>query len=484
MTISNRRSLEQFAAWIVATGRHVPYRLFDEAERTLSGRQERSAAERQVLADKLERWRYQLLSQGAVTSDPTARDLAESLDLAANELAQRPPRAPRCVRRALGFLAEPSTHCRQPREPELTEFKASLDVDLDELIRRAADCTARYFSEPSGGRPVCSASHRSIVLYAPLYVSNFCINHCTYCAFRYPHKIQRVHLDRDEVLRQARLLGEQGLRHLLLVAGDFPKLTSLEFFAQIVKDLCDEGFSIALEIAAQSTAAYARLVEAGACGVTLYQETYDEQLYAQYHPRGGKSRFDWRLEALERAAEAGMSRLGLGVLLGLGDPAEDVLAMIQHGQYLRARFPDVALAFSLPRIHKAPDGFFSPYRVEDETFVRFYCLLRLAFPDAQLVLSTREHVDLRNRLAKICITQMSAGSCTAPGGYGADRADQDRRQQFAVADHRTPAEVAQWLRDAGLEVSWEIAAGAEAQSCSAASQFSPTDGRVKGTSTE
>jgi len=477
MNVSCRRPLEEFAAWIAATGEHAAYhlRLLDEAERTLAGQQESSPERRQALADKLERWRYQLLSHVAATSDPMERELAESLDLAANKLAQRPVWAPRSLRKALSSVAEMSQY-HQPGDLDLAEVEASLgpNVGLEELTRRAAACTAGLVSRPiasesgNGGPSAHSASvensHsaevvRRVVLYAPLYLSNYCTNHCAYCAFRYPHNIHREHLDHSDVLRQAQFLGEQGLRHLLLVAGDYPKLTSTKYFAEIIEVLSDEGFSVAIEIAAQSTASYVQLVRAGACGVTLYQETYDEKLYARYHPRGSKARFDWRLEALERAAEAGIPRLGLGVLLGLGEPVNDVLTLIRHGQYLHSRFPGVALAFSLPRIHDAPDGFRPPYHVDDEAFVRFYCVLRLAFPHAHLVLSTREHVDLRNRLAKICITQMSAGSRTAPGAYGGDRVDQTKRQQFAVADHRTPAEVAQWLRNAGLEVSWEIGTG-------------------------
>lgn len=474
MNIPTRRPLGEFAAMIAATDEHGPYhlRLLDEAARALAGLTEIAIPRRLELADKLERWRYQLLGHRPAARGTANRALAESLDLAANELARRPARAPRAVRKALDPTAGPSMWHRQPGGLDLAEVEASLrrDAGLDELVRRAAACTVGQFRGPiapesasaspvhSGlipGQPSASPA-RKMLLYAPLYASNFCINHCLYCAFRYPQRLQRQHLDRSAVLRQAQILWRRGLRHLLLVAGDFPKLTSTDYFAEIVADLRDQGFSIAVEIAAQSTASYARLVEAGACGVTLYQETYDEQLYARYHPRGTKAPFDWRLEALERAAEAGMPRLGLGVLLGLGEPVYDVLTMIRHGQYLRTRFPEVSLAFSLPRIHEAPGGFRPPYAVDDDVFVRFYCVLRLAFPRAHLVLSTRERTELRNRLAKICITQMSAGSCTAPGGYTADVANQRGGQQFPVADHRAPEEVAQWLRAAGLEVSWKI----------------------------
>jgi len=294
-----------------------------------------------------------------------------------------------------------------------------------------------------------------ILLYAPLYLSNYCINHCRYCGFRHPNPIPRKHLTQEEALREAEVLYDRGFRHILLVAGDFPRRTTTDYYCQVLRALKTRGIAPAIEIAPQTTDDYAALASAGACGVTLYQETYAEELYALYHPRGSKVAYDWRLEGLERAAEAGVARLGLGILLGLADPREDLIPLIRHGRYLAGRFPDRALAFSLPRIHDTPSGFQVPFPVDDETFVRMCCALRIAFPQAELLLSTREPADLRNRLAEICITQMSAGSCTSPGGYeetGEPRAG----QQFPVADHRSPAEVAAWLREEGFEVVWSI----------------------------
>jgi 2-iminoacetate synthase len=201
---------------------------------------------------------------------------------------------------------------------------------------------------------------------------------------------------------------------------------------------------------------YARMARAGASGVTLYQETYQEELYRRVHPRGPKVWFDWRLEAPERAAEAGMKRLGLGILLGLADPALDLRCLIRHGKYLLNRFPELKLAFSLPRIHEAPDGFKSGVAVDDETFIRMYCALRFSFPTADLVLSTREPPALRDRLARICITQMSAGSCTAPGGYTRTENNSHAREQFPIFDHRTNAQVADALERSGFDLSWHI----------------------------
>jgi len=212
------------------------------------------------------------------------------------------------------------------------------------------------------------------------------------------------------------------------------------------------GVSTAIEIAPQSEESYAAMVEAGVCGVTLYQETYDERLYAYYHPQGPKASYQWRLESMDRAASGGIGRLGFGVLLGLADPCADVSAMVAHAGRINRQFPDRTLAFSLPRIHEAPQGFEVAYPVDDDMFVRLYCALRLAFPRAELVLSTRESEALRDRLAKICITQMSAGSSTAPGGYSQAAAD----EQFPITDHRSVADVARWLDDEGFCVAWDI----------------------------
>ncbi|MBN2476410.1 MAG: radical SAM protein [Pirellulales bacterium] len=316
--------------------------------------------------------------------------------------------------------------------------------------------TRRHFTAPGSNR-------RRILLYAPLYLSNYCLNHCVYCGFRQPRDVPRRHLDLDEAVGQAEILCRRGFRHILLVAGDDPRLTTPEYYAGLADALAERRVAPAVEIAPQSTASYAALAAAGVCGVTLYQETYNEGLYCLYHPCGSKRSFDWRLEGLERAAEAGMQRLGLGILLGLADPREDMAAMLRHAGYLRNRFPDCTLAFSLPRIHQAPEGFTPPYAVDDETFIRLYCVLRIAFPRAELVLSTREPAGLRNRLARICITQMSAGSSTAPGGYDT-RNGPSSGEQFPVCDRRRPDEVAGCLDAAGLEVVWNVPDGSKRKS--------------------
>ncbi len=443
-------SLGESVNWIRATDGHAAHhlRLLDRARAALDCARPETPCQRADLAARLERWRYQLLNERQVA--PQAGRLADALDLAANELRGRPPRAPRNPRSALG---DPSHDTR-----DMQQAWAALDpqTSLEEVAARAAALTRAHFCAPLPGGSL--AAKWRMLLYAPIYLSSHCVNHCVYCGFRFPEAIERRHLGPDQALREAEVLRDRGFRHVLLVAGEFPSLTTTDYFASILKMLAERGFQPAVEIAPQPTHSYAELHAAGAIGVTLYQETYDEALYSAYHPRGVKASFDWRLEATERAAEAGMRRLGLGILLGLGDPRTDVVALLRHARYLQERFPDRTLALSLPRIREAPAGFQGPFPVDDDTLVRLYCVLRIAQPRAELVLSTREAPELRNRLARICVTQLSAGSSTVPGGYGlpSPRSCQSSGGQFPVADHRSPAEVADWLAREGFQVAWKI----------------------------
>lgn len=452
MSTSTRFPVAPLREWVRRTDVHAAARLslLVEVLRVLDGEEASSLLGRGELADRLERWRYQWLNQQSTRLTAEDRRSLDCLDRMANELSGRggrPPRRTRQLVRDDGLAG-----------PEIAEAWRHLDParPLAPLVERARALTIERFGEPAARDPR-PASGRRMLLYAPLYLSSHCINFCTYCGFRYPRQLRRRHLSFAEAQGEANVLLRRGFRHILLVGGEFPRLTTAEYYAQVIEWLTRQAVAPAVEIAPQSTRHYARLAEAGACCVTLYQETYDETLYAEYHPKGSKASYDWRFEGLDRAADAGIGRLGLGILLGLADPVEDTRAMMQHAAYLQARHPDRTIAFSLPRIHDAPQGFRAPYRIDDELFVRLYCVLRLGFPDAELVLSTRENAVLRNRLADICITQMSAGSCTAPGGYE-DRKDGGSGEQFPVSDHRTADEMAAWLTTRGYRVAWRIGA--------------------------
>lgn len=448
MTTQLQPQLRSFADWVRTTDEHASHRLslLQQAVGLLAGERNATAQERLCLAEKLERWRYQRLNEQPGDLPPREQGLADALDLAANELAGREPRPPRATRAAIRDASEDTG--------SIAKALALLESDTsaEELTAQARTLTREHFSRPTSD----GSCKRRMLLYAPLYLSNECVNHCLYCGFRHPLPIPRQHLMLDEALTEAEVLQGRGYRRILLVAGDFPARMTTEYFSEILAALRARQVSPSIEIAPQSTESYACMVDAGTCGLTLYQETYNETLYARYHVRGPKSSYAWRLEAMDRAAEAGMPWLGFGVLLGLGDPQEELRALMRHAKYIQERFPDRTLAFGLPRIHNAPEAFQAPYPVDDDLFVRLYCTLRIAFPQAELVLSTRELAPMRNRLAQTCITQLSAGSSTAPGGYA--KPSDTSGEQFHISDHRSVTEVAQWLKDTGFEVAWDLLA--------------------------
>jgi 2-iminoacetate synthase len=462
MSIKLPPPLASLEEWIRCADRHARHRLplLAAAQRAISGAARATAEQRRDLAVRLERWRYQHLEEHRDQPSPLSRRLSDVLDLAVRQLLGAPALPPRGLRDALA-------HTVGNGEP-IERAKAALNsrFSLETIAKKAAALTLGWDiadsltpgdlspGESSGERSASISDTKQMLLYAPIYLSSHCVNHCVYCGFQFQNQIQRRHLSVEEAVAQAEILIGRGFRHILLVAGDFPRLVNTDYLRAVTGELCLRGVRVSLEIAPQSQAVYADLAAAGTCGLTLYQETYNSDLYRLYHPRGTKAWYDWRLEGLERAAEAGIGRLGLGILLGLADPRKDLLALMRHGLYLQSRFPDHTLAFSLPRIHEAPEGFQSPYPVDDETFVRMYCALRLAFPRAELVLSTRESPALRNRLAEICITQMSAGSSTVPGGYEEGRCQNGPNGQFPIHDERSSAEVADWLKSRGFEVLW------------------------------
>ena len=198
---------------------------------------------------------------------------------------------------------------------------------------------------------------------------------------------------------------------------------------------------------------YAKLFAAGIDGVTLYQETYDRPTYAKYHVKGPKSDYDHRLESHDRTASAGMRRIGLGVLLGLADWRTDAIALAVHADYLMKHYWQSQVSFSFPRIRPALNVLSdSENLVADKGLVQMMLALRLCFPDAGIVLSTRERASLRDELVKLCVTRMSAGSKTNPGGYSLKTGS---TEQFEVDDDRSASKIASMIRSVGLEPVWK-----------------------------
>ena len=352
---------------------------------------------------------------------------------------------------------------------------------LEPLCRRSQALTQQRFG-------------KVIRLFAPLYLSNECVNNCKYCGFSRDNPILRVTLTVDEVLREARALKEHGFRNLLLVAGEHPKFVSREYLADCVRALHDEIPSISLEVGPMEAEDYRPIVQAGADGLVVYQETYDRAVYADMHTAGPKRDFNWRLETPERAYAAGFRRLGIGALFGLSDWRLEALAVAAHADYLLKNCWKSQLTISLPRLRPCAGEFQPLTHIADRELVQLVCAFRLMFPDAGLVLSTREPAKLRDGLIPLGITLMSAGSHTEPGGYtgaGKEHLHQTVRGrivelgasewatisvgrassragssvasshqtnatgQFDIADGRSPQEVADLIRRLGYEPVWK-----------------------------
>jgi 2-iminoacetate synthase len=268
--------------------------------------------------------------------------------------------------------------------------------------------------------------------------------------------IRRKTLRLDEVAREARALAGRGFRNILLVSAEHPKHVGVEYVAQCVSETKRHASYVGLEIAAAEEEDYRTYVDAGCDGVVLYQETYDPDVYAAHHLGGPKKRYGWRMDALERAARGGARHLGLGALLGLGDWRFEALALLQHARWLERHCWRAQINVSFPRINPAEGGYTPVHPVGVAEFVRIICMFRLALPTAGIALSTRESPSLRDRLAPLGVTHMSAGSSTEPGGY---EHPGEAGQQFELEDTRTPAEVASGLRALGYEPvfkDWEL----------------------------
>ena len=366
---------------------------------------------------------------------------------------------------------------------EVAAALARRDLDLANLATLLSPAAAGQLERLAkrSNRLTQQRFGRVIRLFAPLYLSNECINNCTYCGFSRNNRILRVTLSIDEVVREARALADQGFRNILLVAGEHPKFISGSYMTDCVAALRETVPSISLEVGPMETGEYRPLVQAGAEGLIVYQETYNREVYADMHTSGPKRKFNWRLETPERAHEAGFRRLGIGALYGLSDWRRETICLAAHAQYLLRHCWKSQLTVSLPRLRPCAGEFEPLTNFDDRALVQTICALRLFLPDLGIVLSTRETAALRDRLIPMGITTMSAGSHTEPGGYtgaGNDNLHYTERGkirelaenasewtkpangtnatgQFDIADERPPETVAETISRLGYEPVWK-----------------------------
>lgn len=332
--------------------------------------------------------------------------------------------------------------------------------NLEKMANLARSLTLRRFG-------------KVVRLFAPLYISNECVNNCKYCGFSRDNNVLRVTLTIDEVLQEARELKRQGFRSILLVAGEHPKFVSTAYLEECVKAVHSEVPSVSLEIGRLTVDEYRRLVKAGAEGLVLYQETYNPKLYAQLHLSGPKRHFENRLETQDRAYLGGFRRLGIGALYGLGDWRYEAICVAAHANHLLKNCWKSYITISIPRLRPCAGLFNPPVTLTDTELVQLVCAYRIMLPDVGLVLSTREPSYLRDGLLPLGITLISAGSHTEPGGYtgaGKEKLHKTRgamifdesvtpnaaaEHQFQIADTRSVKEVVETIQRLGYEPVWK-----------------------------
>ncbi|MDP3788801.1 MAG: 2-iminoacetate synthase ThiH [Candidatus Omnitrophota bacterium] len=327
-------------------------------------------------------------------------------------------------------------------EPDVMEFARLLsdeaESSLEEMAQRASELTLSNFG-------------RTIQLYTPIYLSNHCDNSCLYCGFNVNNKMERKVLTPEELEKEARFISATGLKHILILTGESRSMSPVSYIRDCVRILRKYFSSISIEIYPLKEDEYSDLICEGVDGLTIYQETYDEDIYGVMHPSGPKSDYRFRLDAPERGAKSGMRSVNIGALLGLGGWRREALILGLHAKYLQDRFPDVEIGVSLPRIRPQVRDFKAGHEVSDKNLVQIILALRLFLPRLGITLSTREKPQLRENLIPLGVTRMSAGSTTRVGGHTIRHADDDCAFQFEISDSRSVEEIKAMLDRNGYQ---------------------------------
>lgn len=318
------------------------------------------------------------------------------------------------------------------------EVATLLNCSDDDLIAEIFSAAA-YIKEAIYGK--------RLVFFAPLYLSNFCVNNCLYCGFRKSNSQPRKRLSKEEIVKEVEVLLKSGHKRLLLVSGEDTYFNDPVFFREIIGGIYRVRVNnsqirrLNINIAPLSVEGFKIIKDAGIGTYQLFQETYHYSTYQKAHPSGPKSDYFWRLYAMDRAQTAGIDDIGIGALFGLYDYKFEVLSLIYHALHLEKRFSVGPHTISVPRIKPAQGSHFSynvPYPVSDNEFKKIVAILRLAVPYTGIILTTRENKELRNELFNLGVSQISAASRTNPGGYARQK---KTSSQFSLEDNRSLREV-------------------------------------------
>ncbi|MGU8153466.1 [FeFe] hydrogenase H-cluster radical SAM maturase HydG [Clostridium perfringens] len=299
---------------------------------------------------------------------------------------------------------------------------------------------------------------KRLVVFAPLYVSNYCVNNCTYCGYKHcNNELKRKKLNKEQLIEEVKVLESLGHKRIALEAGEDPVNAPLDYILDCIKSIYSIKFDngsirrINVNIAATTVEDYKRLKDAEIGTYILFQETYHKPTYERLHVSGPKHNYNYHTTAMHRAREAGIDDIGMGVLYGLYDYKYETLAMLMHAMDLEETTGVGPHTLSVPRIRPAENVSLEnyPYLVDDEDFKKIVAILRLAVPYAGLILSTREEPGLRDEIIALGVSQVSTGSCTGVGGYSESYVDPEEKPQFEVGDHRSPVEMIESLMEAG-----------------------------------
>lgn len=289
---------------------------------------------------------------------------------------------------------------------------------------------------------------KTMLLYTPMYLANFCVNKCSYCGFNVSNDIVRKTLTMDEIEEEAKAISASGLRHILILTGESKKESPVSYIVDAVKVIKKYFDSVAIEIYPLTEDEYREVIAAGVDSFTIYQEVYNEEIYDRVHIAGPKKNYRFRLDAPERACMARMRSVNIGALLGLHDWRREAFFTGLHANYLQNKYSDVEISVSLPRLRPHAGSFNDIYPVEDRDLVQIMLALRLFLPRAGITISTRESQSLRNNLIPLGVTKMSAGVSTEVGGHSSETKSDS---QFEISDKRNVDEMKKMLLSKGYQ---------------------------------
>ncbi|WP_408954457.1 2-iminoacetate synthase ThiH [Natroniella sp. ANB-PHB2] len=324
---------------------------------------------------------------------------------------------------------------RLTKEDFLTLLSPAASNYLEEMAQKASQLTLQHFG-------------RTMLLYLPLYLADYCVNQCLYCGFSVNNKFKRSKLDLAEIEEEAKIIAEKGIKHLLLLTGESRKHSPVSYLKESVLLLKEHFPCLSIEVYPLEVAEYKELIAAGVEGLTIYQEVYDQEIYEEVHPQGPKSDYLYRLDAPERGCQAGMRQVNIGALLGLGQWRKEAFFAGLHAKYLQDNYLETEVNLSVPRLRPHLGSFQPNSIVGDSQLVQILLAYRLFLPRAGLNLSTRERAELRNNLLPLGITKISAESSTEVGGYAES---QEGTNQFDISDDRDVDEITKLLGNKGYQ---------------------------------